>query len=358
MGSRNSDPVFRVVATGASFVAYVALLVPLAGTVGAGALFLAIVPVLVTGWLDGLLMGLAMGLITAPVGALILAAGSLGTKPVTGNELTGAVVPAMLALALVGMVVGRLRDVSRRAGVQALMLLAESRRRQEAEGDARAAQEDERRRIAEDVHDDVVQVMTAVAVRLGLLRRRLEEPAQLAVADGALATVEQAIVRLRALIFDLSPPTLDRYGLAGAVRMKLQQFETEGGFRCQLQAEVKTEPEPDVRVLIYRVIQEALSNIRKHSQASKVVISISEDEAGVLVRVRDDGVGFSTTEAGAPKAGHLGFRTMRDRAQSAGGWLKTESTIGVGSTISLWVPNRPQGPRSMEPAQPQGVAVP
>jgi signal transduction histidine kinase len=140
--------------------------------------------------------------------------------------------------------------------------------------------------------------------------------------------------------------------------MKLQQFETEGGFRCQLQAEVKTEPEPDVRVLIYRVIQEALSNIRKHSQASKVVISISEDEAGVLVRVRDDGVGFSTTEAEAPKAGHLGFRTMRDRAQSAGGWLKTESTIGVGSTISLWVPNRPQGPRSMEPAQPEGVAVP
>jgi signal transduction histidine kinase len=357
MGRRNSDPVFRVVATGASFVAYVVLLVPLAGPVGAGALFLAIVPVLVTGWLDGLLLGLAMGLITAPVGALLLAAGSFGTKPVSGNELTGAVVPAMLALALVGMVVGRLRDVSRRAGVQALMLLAESRRRQEAEGDARAAQEDERRRIAEDVHDDVVQVMTAVAVRLGLLRRRLEDPAQLAVADGALATVEHAIVRLRALIFDLSPPTLDRYGLAGAVRMKLQQFETEGGFRCELQAEVETEPEPDVRVLIYRVIQEALSNVRKHSQASKVVISISEDEAGVLVRVRDDGVGFSTSKAAAPKAGHLGFRTMRDRAQSVGGWLKTESAMGVGSTISLWVPNRPQGPRSMEPAQPDGVAV-
>jgi signal transduction histidine kinase len=117
------------------------------------------------------------------------------------------------------------------------MLMAESRLRQEAEGEARAAQEDERRRIAEDVHDDVVQVMTAVAVRLGLLRRRLNDSGQLAVAEGAQATFEQAIMRRRALIFDLSPPTLDRYGLAAAVRMKLQQFETEGGFKCQLHAE-------------------------------------------------------------------------------------------------------------------------
>lgn len=354
MGRMNNDPVFRVVAMAAVFAAYVLLLAPLAGLVGGGALFLAIVPVLVAGWLDGLLMGLAMGLIAAPIGALILAAsGSLGTT----NALTDAVIPAMLALALVGMVVGRLRDVSRRARVQALMLMAESRRRQEAEGEARAAQEDERRRIAEDVHDDVVQVMTAVAVRLGLLRRRLQDPGQLAAADGAEATVEQAIVRLRALIFDLSPPTLDRYGLAAAVRMKLEQFETEVGFECQLQAEVDTEPEPAVRVLIYRVIQEALSNVRKHAHASKVVISISEDDAGVLVRIRDDGVGFSAADATAAKGGHLGFRTMRERAQGAGGWLKAESTSGVGSTISLWVPNRPQGPRSMEPARPEEMAA-
>jgi signal transduction histidine kinase len=114
---------------------------------------------------------------------------------------------------------------------------------------------------------------------------------------------------------------------------------------------VKTEPEPEVRVLIYRVIQEALSNVRKHAHASRVVISMSEDDAGVLVRIRDDGLGFSTTDASAPQAGHLGFRTMRERAQGAGGWLRMESKIGAGSTISLWVPNRPQGPRSMEPAQ-------
>jgi signal transduction histidine kinase len=300
-----------------------------------------------------------MGLIAAPVGALILAvSGGMGTtRALTDNTLSGVVV-AMFALALVGMVVGRLRDVSRRASVQSLMLTAESHRRQEAESEARAAQEDERRRIAEDVHDDVVQVMTAVAVRLGLLRRRLLDPAQLAVADGALATVEQAIVRLRALIFDLSPPTLDRYGLAAAVRLKLQQFETEGGFRCQLHAEVETEPEPGVRVLIYRVIQEALSNIRKHAEASRVVISISEDDAGVLVRVRDDGVGFSPSSgAVAANAGHLGFRTMHDRAQNAGGWLRIESTAGEGSTVSLWVPNRPLGPRSMERAHAEELAV-
>jgi hypothetical protein len=103
MGRVNNDPVFRVVATGAVFAAYVLLLAPLAGPIGGGALFLAIVPVLVAGWLDGLLMGLAMGLIAGPVGALILAGGGgVGTT----NALTDAVMPAMLALALVGMVEG------------------------------------------------------------------------------------------------------------------------------------------------------------------------------------------------------------------------------------------------------------
>ena len=354
MGRINNDPVVRVSATGAVFAAYVVLLIPLAGPLGGGALFLAIVPVLVTAWLDGALMGLLMGLIAAPIGALIVGAG--GSNGTVGT-LTGETLSATVAFSLVGVVVGKLRDVSRRAGVQSLMLMAESHRRQEAEGETRAAQEDERRRIAEDVHDDVVQVMTAVAVRLGLLRRRLQDPGQLAVADGAQATVEQAIVRLRALIFDLSPPTLDRYGLAAAVRMKLEQFQSEGAFRCELHAEVDTEPEPSVRVLIYRVTQEALSNVRKHAQATKVVVTITEDDAGVLVRIRDDGVGFSTGAVASAKAGHLGFRTMRERAQAAGGWLKTESTIGRGSTISLWVPNRPQGPRSMEPERPEGSTL-
>jgi signal transduction histidine kinase len=97
--------------------------------------------------------------------------------------------------------------------------------------------------------------------------------------------------------------------------------------------------------------------VRKHAHASKVVISMSEDDAGVLVRIRDDGVGFSVADATAAKAWHLGFRTMSERAQSAGGWFKTESIIGVGSTISLWVPNRPQGPRSMEPVRPEEMAA-
>jgi signal transduction histidine kinase len=84
---------------------------------------------------------------------------------------------------------------------------------------------------------------------------------------------------------------------------------------------------------------------------------MTEDDAGVMVGIRDDGVGFSATDATAAKAGHLGFRSMRQRAQSVGGWLKTQSTIGVGSTISLWVPNRPQGPRSMEPVRPEEMTV-
>ena len=196
-------------------------------------------PVLVAGWLAGLWMGLFMGVISSLVGALILAA--VGGEQLTAS-MTQAALPATAALVLVGVVVGQLRDVSRRAGVQALMLMAESRRRQEAESEARAAQEEERRRIAEDVHDDVVQVMAAVNVRLEFLRRRLVDPAHQAIADDIQGTVDQAVKRLRTLIFDLSPPALDRYGLAAAVQMKLEQFEIEGSFAVQLDADIPTEP--------------------------------------------------------------------------------------------------------------------
>ncbi len=354
MGRMNNDPVSRVIIVGAVFAGYVLLLNPLSQAIGGGALALAIVPVLAAGWFAGLWMGLAVGLLAAPVGGLILAA----HDAVGGDvSLADVVVPSMLALALVGMVVGRLRDVSRREGVQALMLVAESRRRQEAEAETRAAQEDERRRIAEDVHDDVVQVMTALAVRIGILRRRLQEPAHGAGADSALATVDQAIIRLRALIFDLSPPALDRYGLLAAVRMKLEQFESEGGIECRLYSDVDTEPAPALRVLIYRIVQEALTNIRKHAHATRVVVTLGEDDAGILARVRDDGVGFSVGEMPGSQPGHLGFRSMRERAEAAGGWLRVESSPRQGAMVSLWLPNRPQGPRSMEPVKAKEVAL-
>jgi signal transduction histidine kinase len=354
IGRLDKDPVARVLLITAVFIVYVALLGPLERPLGGAALTLAIIPVIAAGWLAGLRMGLAMGLIASPVGATIIAA-------VSGGDMTAAlaqaVLPSMAALALVGAVVGRLRDVSRRAGVQSLMLTAESRRRQDAESEARAAQEEERRRIAEDVHDDVVQVMAAVNVRLELLRRRLHDPAQQAIADDIQGTVDQAVKRLRTLIFDLSPPALDRYGLAAALRMKLEQFENEGSLDSHLEAALSTEPEPVVRVLIYRITQEALSNVRKHARASKVEVSMTEDDAGILVKIHDDGVGFAVPAAGDMQVGHLGFRTMGERAEGAGGWFNIESSPGAGSTVSFWVPNRPLGPRSMEPLRGRGPAA-
>jgi signal transduction histidine kinase len=345
-GRLNNDPITRVILITAAFIAYIAVLGPLEKPLAGSALFLAIIPVLVAGWFAGFWMGLAMGVIASVMGALVLAA--VGERNIAG-AMTQGILPAIGALSLVGAVVGRLRDVSRRAGVQSLMLIAESRRRQDAESETRAAQEEERRRIAEDVHDDVVQVMAAVNMRIELLRRRLEDPAHQAIADDVQGTVEQAIKRLRTLIFDLSPPALERYGLAAAVRMKLEQFEMEGSFEIELEADVETEPEPAVRVLIYRITQEALANIRKHARADKVSVSMGEDDAGILVKVHDDGVGFEVPAATDVNVGHLGFRTMRERAEEAGGWFKAASTPGKGSTISFWLPNRPLGPRSMEP---------
>jgi signal transduction histidine kinase len=354
VGRLDKDPVARVVLITTIFIVYVALLAPLERPLGGAALSLAIIPVLAAAWLAGLRMGLAMGLIAGPVGATVIAAVGDGD---IAQSMAQAVLPSTAALALVGAVVGRLSDASRHAGVQSLMLTAESRRRQDAESEARAAQEEERRRIAEDVHDDVVQVMAAVNVRLEFLRRRLVDPAHQAIADDIQGTVDQAVKRLRTLIFDLSPPALDRYGLAAALQMKLEQFETEGSLDSHLDAKLSTEPEPVVRVLIYRITQEALSNVRKHARATRVEVSMTEDDAGILVKIHDDGVGFAVPAAGDVNVGHLGFRTMRERAEGVGGWFKVESSSSAGSTISFWVPNRPLGPRSMEPPPGRNLAL-
>jgi len=189
-GRLNNDPITRVILITAAFIAYIAVLGPLEKPLAGSALFLAIIPVLVAGWFAGFWMGLAMGVIASVMGALVLAA--VGERNIAG-AMTQGILPAIGALSLVGAVVGRLRDVSRRAGVQSLMLIAESRRRQDAESETRAAQEEERRRIAEDVHDDVVQVMAAVNMRIELLRRRmLELEAEIAATDVKLqVTVDQ-----------------------------------------------------------------------------------------------------------------------------------------------------------------------
>jgi PAS domain S-box-containing protein len=202
------------------------------------------------------------------------------------------------------------------------------------------AQEEERRLMAADIHDDTVQVMTAVAMRLDLLERRVTDPDLNRTVTDSAAVVHAAIERLRRMIFALRPPALDDEGLVAAVAAYIADQETEPGRpRVRIEGRLAREPGHDVRVLAYRIVQEALSNAYKHADASEVHVRIRESSDGfVFIQVRDDGRGFPMIEGQHAGGGHIGLAAMREHAKMAGGRCVVRSEPGQGTTVDVWVP--------------------
>jgi PAS domain S-box-containing protein len=202
------------------------------------------------------------------------------------------------------------------------------------------AQEEERQRIANDIHDDSIQVMTAVGMRLHLIERKVED----AEIVGQLVKLEEivdlSIGRLRHQLFELRPPTLDREGLGAALRVYLDQMEDAGGPSFRLEDRLAAEPPVEIRANLYRIAQEALMNVRKHANASRVTVTVEAREEGVLVGIVDDGDGFTLESEGRTGPGHLGLTAMRERAEMAGGWSEVRSEPGKGTTVQFWVPVR------------------
>lgn len=204
------------------------------------------------------------------------------------------------------------------------------------------AQEEERKRIAADVHDDSVQVMAAVAMRLEMLRSRLTDPGEIEAIGELQKTTQDAVGRLRYLLFELRPPSLDRDGLAAAIREYLSNASTDPAsgskFSFYVESKMKTEPPSELRTTLYRIAQEALSNVRKHAGAGQVRVALEEREGGYLVRITDDGCGFQVDQPGVRMPGHIGLSAMAERAEMAGGWCHFASSLGSGTTVEAWVP--------------------
>jgi PAS domain S-box-containing protein len=198
------------------------------------------------------------------------------------------------------------------------------------------AQEEERRRIGGEIHDDSVQKMTAVGIRLESLRKRIGDPEVSGAVDELHKSVRLSIARLRHLLFELRPPSLDRDGLAAALREYLEDAGREGGFGHSLHNGLGHEPPIEVRTIAYRIAQEALTNVRKHARAYRVSVRLEMRDGGFATRIEDDGVGF-THGAGNGRPGHRGLATMRERAELGGGWLRVD-TGGPGTTVEFWLP--------------------
>jgi signal transduction histidine kinase len=202
------------------------------------------------------------------------------------------------------------------------------------------AQELERAQLAAGVHDDSLQVITAAMLRIQQLRHRIRDPETLEILGKLEETVSLAADRLRRLIFDFRPPALESQGLAAALRDILSRMADETGVQVRLCDELDGQPPPETRLLLFRIAQEALTNVDQHAQARRVDVELSGRDGGYLVRIADDGVGVHPGQiARTSRAGHLGVTLMRERAEFAGGWFRMDSTPGGGTTVSVWVPD-------------------
>lgn len=205
-------------------------------------------------------------------------------------------------------------------------------------------QEEERRRIAADLHDDPIQVVTAADLRAQALARRLEDPELRAEAVELHETLREATERLRSLLFELRPPALDREGLAAALRQYLGRSWGDGSLQTTVDDRLDGEPPPDVGATLFRIAQEAVANARKHARASRVEVQLVGSRAGIRLLVIDDGKGLEPLDVASPRPGHLGIPAMLERAELAGGWCRVDGAPSGGTVVECWLPFEPGAP--------------
>ncbi len=206
---------------------------------------------------------------------------------------------------------------------------------------AMRAQEEERRRLARDLHDEVNQALTAILLRLEALAQ--ESPPERGPEVAELKRlVNQAMEELLNLARQLRPSALDDHGLLPAVEAQLKRFSARTGIEVRLQATGDPNELPEVlQTAIYRVAQEALTNVGRHAGATVVEVDLEAAGGEAELRIRDDGAGFdpgAIPRAGTqgPGAG-LGLSGMAERARLVGGDLDVRSAPGGGTSVTLRV---------------------
>jgi signal transduction histidine kinase len=200
-----------------------------------------------------------------------------------------------------------------------------------------SAQEAERRRVANDVHDDSIQMLAAAVIRLGSIRNQITDPALSARLGEFSSSLSRSIESLRRLVFELRPPSLDRDGLDVAFRESVLDWAAEESVSVTVMCKLAARPSTEERVVLFRIGQEALNNVRKHARARSVSVSLEEVGGGILLRVADDGVGFTCGPRAANSARHFGVANMTERAEQAGGWLRIDHPPS-GTVVEAWIP--------------------
>ncbi len=207
---------------------------------------------------------------------------------------------------------------------------------------ADAAREEERALIARELHDELGQLLTGLKIDITWLAHELtRDPnrptndvvnrlqAMAGLVELSMKTIQQIVSRLR-------PAVLDHFGLTEGLQWEAAAFEQRTGIRCRVSGGTRSELAPDRATAVFRIFQEALTNVARHAHAGAVRISVRETSRNLMLDIRDNGRGITAADAQAPQS--TGIVGMRERARLLGGELMVTGTRGRGTRIALRIP--------------------
>lgn len=222
-----------------------------------------------------------------------------------------------------------------------------------------AAREEERADLARELHDDLGQTLTALKLELGRTADALKDvrldPPVMDRLQSLVGLVEIGLAMVRRIATKLRPPALDHLGLAEAIRWEAATFRSRSGLRCHVVAgQDQTALTAEQQTALFRIFQEALTNVVRHAQASAVRVRLTEERGVFELHVSDNGRGI--TRAEIADAGSIGLLGMRERATQAGAVLEIAGVPGKGTVVTVCVPlpARTKRPRARRRAEPKG----
>ncbi len=206
------------------------------------------------------------------------------------------------------------------------------------------AQEEERRRISRELHDDICQRLTALNLQMNVFEDAVEDNKKVSTRrlKSVRSEINNLISEVRSISYNLRPSALDHFGLVTALRLLCSEFEKLHGFQIRFETTVAPHKrfDPDLEIALYRIAQEALTNCAKHAKPKAAVLRLEEAGDQLSVSIVDDGAGFRLgSRSGTKEVGkHFGLINMRERTELLGGIFKMESSPGKGTSVSATVP--------------------
>ena len=199
--------------------------------------------------------------------------------------------------------------------------------------------EEERTRIARAIHDDLGQALTALKMDLAWLQKRLDarQKTQLEKTRDMAELIDTIVQTVRGLATELRPGILDDIGLLAAIEWQLQEFQRRTDIACELTSSLEEISLDEAgATTVFRIFQEALTNVARHAQASRVEVSVEETAEALIVHISDNGRGITPDEHDNPKS--IGLLGMRERAWQRGGEVRIQGTAGKGTAVTIWLP--------------------